>query len=47
MKTAALDDILSGSVNEEVETTELQESYRRTVARGAVLVNNDLFVDFD
>lgn len=47
MKTAALDDILSGSVNEEVETTELQESYRRTVARGAVLVDNDLFVDFD
>ena len=30
-----------------IETTGLQESYRRTVSRGNILVDNDLFVDFE
>ena len=39
-----LDDVLSGEIAEEKE---LKESYRRTVSRGASLVDNELFVDFD
>jgi hypothetical protein len=39
-----LDDILSGEIT---EAKELKESYRRTVSRGASLVDNELFVDFD
>lgn len=39
-----LDDVLSGVVT---ENKKLKEAYRRTVNRGASLVDNDLFVDFD
>ena len=39
-----LDDILSGEIT---ESNELKESYRRTVSRGASLIDNELFVDFD
>jgi hypothetical protein len=35
-----LDDVLSGE-------EELKESYRRKVSRGNILVDNELFVDFD
>ena len=52
-----LDDVLSGTVTEakDIEETceaacdkeDLKESYRRTVSRGASLIDNDLFVDFD
>lgn len=52
-----LDDVLSGAVVESKDTEEtcetdcdkedLKESYRRTVSRGNVLVDNELFVDFD
>jgi hypothetical protein len=33
--------------DKKLETNELKESYRRTVSRGASLVDNELFVDFD
>lgn len=39
-----LDDVLSGEI---IEAKELNESYRRTISRGASLVDNELFVDFD
>jgi len=39
-----LDDIISGEIT---ESNELKESYRRTVSRGASLIDNELFVDFD
>lgn len=47
-----LDAILSGSMDESCnkvseESDNLKESYRRIVSRGAVLVDNDLFVDFE
>lgn len=46
-----LDDVLSGefaeSKEESTEAQPLEESYRRTVDRGSLLVDNDLFVDFD
>ena len=47
-----LDAILSGSVGESCnkaseESDNLKESYRRIVSRGNILVNNDLFVDFE
>jgi hypothetical protein len=53
-----LDAILSGSMDENynkelkaeianTKTDNLKESYRRTIARGNSLVNNELFVDFD
>lgn len=41
-----LDDVLSGAITEAKEL-KLKESYRRTVPRGASLIDNDLFVDFD
>lgn len=37
-----LDDVLSGKITEN-----LKESYRRTVSRGATLVDNELFIDFE
>lgn len=37
-----LDDVLSGEITEN-----LKESYRRTVSRGATLVDNELFIDFE
>lgn len=49
-----LDSVLSGAMEESKEAeetddgaTELTESYRRIVARGASLIENELFVDFD
>lgn len=39
-----LDDVLSGAMT---EAKDLKESYRRTVSRGASLVDNELFIDFD
>ena len=46
-----LDDVLSGkfmeSKEEPTETKPLEEAYRRTVDRGNLLVDNELFVDFD
>lgn len=52
-----LDDVLSGAVIESKDTKEtcetdcdkeeLTESYRRTVSRGNILVDNELFVDFE
>jgi hypothetical protein len=47
-----LDDLLSDGVAEsararKVATKPVQESYRRTVSRGDILVDNELFVDFD
>jgi hypothetical protein len=29
------------------KTKKLKESYRRTISRGATLIDNELFVDFD
>lgn len=54
-----LDDVLSGEITECAKSNEacntykasnkkeLTESYRRTISRGATLVDNELFVDFD
>lgn len=54
---AKLDDVLSGKVVESKDAEEpcetdcakedLTESYRRIVSRGASLIDNELFVDFD
>ena len=47
----ALDDIYTDDVVESCEvsnkTSSLEESYRRTISRGATLIDNELFVDFD
>lgn len=47
----ALDDIYTNDIVEAREvpnkTSSLEESYRRTVSRGASLTDNELFVDFD
>jgi hypothetical protein len=47
----ALDDIYTDDVAESCEvsnkTSSLEESYRRTISRGATLIDNELFVDFD
>jgi hypothetical protein len=47
----ALDDIYTNDVVEAREvsnkTSSLEESYRRTISRGAALIDNELFIDFD
>lgn len=47
----ALDDTYTDDVVEACEvsnkTSSLEESYRRTISRGATLIDNELFVDFD
>jgi hypothetical protein len=47
VKTLTDADLASKSSVATTEAKSLEESYRRTVSRGALLVENELFVDFD